>query len=107
MAASPSTLLRYIRRTAIIPSPPPGVDDLSMRRRYNYGTMIVDLEWRRPSNLVAESKQALSSALGLPHYRFFRRIVYRLHLQQARAALETRRLGEDPALGISRRTHTQ
>ncbi len=69
--------------------------------------MIVDLEWRCSSNLVAESKQALSSALGLPHYRFFRRIVYRLHLKQARAALEARRLGEEPALGISRRTHAQ
>jgi hypothetical protein len=80
MVASPSTLLRYIRRTAIIPSPPPGVDGFSMRRGHNYGTMIVDLEQRRPLDLVAESEKALLSALGLSHYRFFRRMVYRRHL---------------------------
>ncbi len=47
MATSPATLLRLIRRTAVVPAPTPrvlGVDDWAKRKRHTSGTILVDLE---------------------------------------------------------------
>jgi transposase len=55
LPVSNDTLLRVVRRRGCPPVPPPiviGIDDWAWRRNQRYGTIICDLERRRPISLL-------------------------------------------------------
>jgi transposase len=57
LAASRSTLLRRVRQAPVPPAATPsalGVDDWVLRKRVTYGTILVDLEHRRPVALLPD-----------------------------------------------------
>lgn len=57
MSVSHDTLLRRIRQAALPARLPPrviGIDDWAKRKRHRYGTIIVDLERRRPVDLLPD-----------------------------------------------------
>lgn len=53
----PDTRLRIVRRAAVPSWPTPrvlGVDDFAFRKRHTYGTLLVDLEQRRPVDRLVD-----------------------------------------------------
>lgn len=59
------SLLRVIRRRGLPPSAPAsvnGIDDWACRRNHRYGSIVHDLERRRPVSLLPDRKPATAEA---------------------------------------------
>ena len=70
MLVSASTLLRRLREVACPPPPSVrilGVDDWSWKKGQTYGTILVDLELRKPIELLADRKEETLTAWLLTH----------------------------------------
>ena len=65
LPVSNDTLLRVVRQRARVPSEPLrviGIDDFAWRRNHRYGTIVCDLERRRPVILLPDREPATSEA---------------------------------------------
>jgi zinc-finger of transposase IS204/IS1001/IS1096/IS1165/Transposase len=65
LPVSNDTLLRVVRRRAHLPTEPLniiGIDDWAWRRNHRYGTIICDLERRRPVTLLPDRDPATATA---------------------------------------------
>lgn len=65
LPVSNDTLLRVVRRRGCPPFPRPtviGIDDWAWRRNQRYGTIICDLERRRPISLLPDRESATAQA---------------------------------------------
>jgi transposase len=65
LPVSNDTLLRVVRRRARVPTEPLnviGIDDWAWRRNHRYGTIVCDLERRRPVSLLPDREPATAAA---------------------------------------------
>jgi len=65
LPVSNDTLLRVVRRRGCPPAPAPivvGIDDWAWKRNQRYGTIICDLERRRPIRLLPDREHATAQA---------------------------------------------
>jgi transposase len=70
LPVSNDTLLRVVRRRGCPPISPPkviGIDDWAWRRNQRYGTIICDLERRRPVSLLPDREPATAQAWLVEH----------------------------------------
>ncbi len=70
LPVSNDTLLRFVRRRAQVPHEVlsvVGIDDFAWRPNHHYGTIVVDLERRRPVTLLQDRETATSSAWLADH----------------------------------------
>ncbi len=103
MACSPDTLLRLVRWAALPPLPTPrvlGVDDWSFCKRRSFGTILVDLERRRPVDLLPDREAETLAAWLIAHPGV--EIATR---DRSRRYAEGLRLGAPDALQVADRWH--
>jgi transposase len=65
LSVSNDTLLRLVRRRAALPSEAPqvvGIDDWAWQCRHRDGTLVCDLERRRPIRLLSDREPATAQA---------------------------------------------
>lgn len=101
--ASPSTLLRAVRRAALpVPAEPRvvGVDDWAWRRGQRYGTLLVDLERGRPVDLLAEYSAEAITAWLREHRQV--RVVVR---DRSKVGIQAARQGAPQAVQVADRFH--